>query len=40
MFSLYWFLFQFLGAEDGFEIYLAICATILTVYAYGKHNEV
>lgn len=40
VFSIYWFLFQFLGAEDGLQTYLGICATILTVYLYAKHNPV
>ena len=39
-FSIFVFLFQYLGAEDGAEVYFAICATILTIFLYGKHNRV
>ncbi len=40
IFSIYVFLFQYLDAEDGLEIYLAICATVLTLYLYAKYDKI
>jgi hypothetical protein len=40
VFSIYVFLFQFLEAKDGLEFYLGICATIITLYLYGKHDKI
>jgi hypothetical protein len=38
--SIYIFLFQFLGAEEGFDVYLGICGTVITIFLYAKHNKV
>lgn len=38
--SIYTFLFDFLEADEGLNLYLGICATILTVFMYGKQNKI
>jgi hypothetical protein len=34
VFSILVFFFSFLGAEEGLEFYLGLCATFLTIYFY------
>lgn len=37
LFSILAFFFQFLGAEEGLEAYLGLCATFLVIYLYRKN---